>query len=304
MNILLGLLVIFCFPTYGHTVEPNPASTPATVQASVTTAPAGGLAAQPIVQTGGTSKDAQFEGMQKQLNELQTQMQEMNKTKAAPVPAPTPGALQPPVPLNSKKENPVLLPVESLELPQPMVHPTSLPANKALSQLRPREWTLGWRYSYSHTRIKVSSGSTSDSSDQNGTEMSVEFGRNLSRWEVGGFLTSANEEIGSSESTATYLGALARLNFIENRPGNDAIPYLSGYLGGATVSRTSSGIETRLTGGVAGLGLGVNWFPFSEIFAFNAELRIISSSVEDESTPKITVDIDQTNLNVGWKIYF
>lgn len=102
---------------------------------------------------------------------------------------------------------------------------------------------------------------------------------------------------GSSTSTSTILGIQARYNFIKNQPGNDVIPYIGALFGTGTLSVSNVSGTVLDTGGV----LGLTWFPFSQIFAFDLALGMTSAQTDFSGTKSTT---SSTSIQLGWAVYF
>ncbi|MGE9743234.1 hypothetical protein [Bdellovibrio bacteriovorus] len=235
--------------------------------------------------------DPKVEAMQKQIEEMQKQLQTLTAPKVEPQP----------------KQKPALLPVGSTPspnstTPNSAITPLSVPA---IGGLRKRDISLGWNYAHTYQKTTAAQGGPSVTDDQTSTKMKFEIARNLARFEFGAMLNFNRAESDGTDATMTVLGAMGRINLIENLPGNDFIPYFVGYLGlvGLTFNGDSSS-DYEISGTGSALGLGFNWFPFSQIFALNAELLYSNGQMENEATPRLEVELKETTLNLGWKIYF
>ncbi|AHZ83608.1 hypothetical protein Bb109J_c2998 [Bdellovibrio bacteriovorus] len=236
--------------------------------------------------------DPKVEAMQKQIEEMQKQLQTLSTQKNAPQTA------QPVSPIPTKPSTPTSNEKGSHEVPL-------LVPGTDFSNLRKREFSLGWLYNSTNSETDVSQGGASDSGESRKVEIQIEFARNFTRYEIGTFLTNSYREVEDENLTTTVFGALVRFNFIENMPGNNFVPYFAGYLVLAGQEYNSAvSDEYEISGNGLGAALGFNWFPLGEIFALNAELRRLSGDLDNNASPKLKVEEEQTTVNVGWRIYF
>lgn len=275
------------------------------------------------------SDEKKLEALQQQLLNMQEQLEEMKKAKQAPVESsvvhttpvePAKPAIEavpvapPVVVVPSAPAAPAAAPVVIAEPVKPVATPKKafhqfddeFDEMEYLARRRPRNHVLTWRYAYAYEKHKVTtSGSgVSDHVDGNRSEMEFEYARNFAAFELGVYLSGIRSEDNSGAAyVSTDAGIVARLNFVENRLGRDLIPYASGYAGGLSFL-TEGSPDVKLSGGYLGLGLGFNWFPFSEIFAFNMEYKYYSAGLETDTTPKVSTDTDLWGLSVGWRLYF
>lgn len=259
--------------------EVAPQATVPTVQAEPI-APAAPVAPPPAPAP---TVDPKVEAMQKQIEEMQKQLQTLTAPKTE---SPTP-----PRPLESSK-SPQISGEKALTFPE-------------FEVLRPRDVSLSWLYrSDSIERDETQGGSTS-SAKVKMTELQVEFTRNFSKFELGAFLSSQYAEDDDLNVSTVIGGPLIKVNFIENTPGHNFIPYFAGYYCLAGYERNSStSSKLELSGNGLAFGFGFNWFPFGELFALNAELSQLKGEIDNDANPKLTVEEEQTSLQLGWRIYF
>lgn len=293
-HFITAFIFIFSSATYAQLTEVASDTTPTLTttedKAKVDSAPP----STSVTPAPAPATDLKVEALQKQIDEMQMQLRTLAQPKQESPPPTTKPAL-------------LLVNTPSGQVPpassSPVTTPLSLPTT---DQLRKRDISLGWSYTHVYQKSEAKMGGSSNSDEQTVTRMKIEFSKNLSKFEFGAMLSANREEYGGADATMTTLGALARLNFIENRPGNDFIPYVVGYLGviGSSFNSGSSSSDYEISGGGSGLGLGFNWFPFSQIFALNTELIFASGKMDNNASPKLEVQLKETTLSLGWKIYF
>lgn len=147
-------------------------------------------------------------------------------------------------------------------------------------------------------RFLNSSTTTNPGSQQSkSTVLELEYTYNFGSYEIGGLFSTDNEESDGSSVGTTVFGPVGRYNFIENKPGRDFVPYVSGaftILNGKTSILSFSGTQFYVGG-------GLNYFPFSQLFALDAGIRIVSGNWKVSST---TYASSGTQLYAGWKLYF
>ncbi|WP_347358054.1 hypothetical protein [Bdellovibrio sp.] len=226
--------------------------------------------------------------MQKQIEDMQKQLKSLTTQKAEPLAQPMQSE-PPKTPAEKKGTEPSITP-----LPADTYH-----------DLRKREFSLGWLYNSTISETDASQGGSSASHELKQVEIGFEFARNFSRYEFGAFLSNLYREREDENVNTTIVGALVRFNFVENIAPNNFIPYFTGYLilaGQEYNSTTSDGYE--ISGNGLGAGFGFNWFPFGEIFAVHAEVRRLTGDLDNNASPKLKVEEQQTTVHAGWRIYF
>ncbi|WP_374073266.1 hypothetical protein [Bdellovibrio bacteriovorus] len=174
----------------------------------------------------------------------------------------------------------------------------------SLMNLRKRSHALSWQY------IAISSESTAtengSSSSWNSSSGALNFGymRNLGMYEFGVSLTSQYLNSENIETTSTALWVIGELNFIENKPGADFIPYMSGQVGLVGMKTEAGSSDYEISGTGAAIGVGFKWIPFSEIFALDLSLKVGSAKMDNIATPKLELEVRRAELSVGWRLYF
>lgn len=175
----------------------------------------------------------------------------------------------------------------------------SNPTPEERTDLRKRTHAMSWELA--RTRTNAKNKNTDAESETSYVQSSISYRYNFGRLELGGSYVSSrskNEDTGS-ESLSAILGLIGHFNILENTPGNDLVPYLSLALGSMVLESD----DDDLKGGMAGFGVGLKWFPLSEIFALTAELGGASANIEGGS-PNIELEIRQGYFTVGWALYF
>ncbi len=178
--------------------------------------------------------------------------------------------------------------------------------------LRPRSKIMTWKYNGSNTVFSTSKNNeSSKSSQRDKVDLDMEVGRNFGSFQFSILLSYfSSVDIDSDEvKTKTRFsgtGIGLRYNIIENTVGNDFIPYTKiGIFNIKGSSKTDNESTIDITGSASGLGLGFDWFPFSEIFAVNLEFSTINSNVLYSSNPnKIDSKNISDQLSIGFGLYF
>jgi len=164
--------------------------------------------------------------------------------------------------------------------------------------LRKRQHILQFDYSQSSSQLITSSTTNSTSFNLQGT-----YGYNIGHLEpFVGFSSSSEENMSNGDKTNVSTSVFGiRYNFIENRPGNDLIPFASFGLLSSTVDSVDSGSSTSVSGNGTALAAGISWYPFSEIFAVN--FGVVSSHLS-VSGATFSGDSRSTSVLVGYMISF
>lgn len=161
-------------------------------------------------------------------------------------------------------------------------------------KLRPRHHNLSWRAVSANVEVKV--GNTTSSTQSTETEFSYLY--NFGRGGIGFGMVGNKSGEGSSTSEVSTLALRGRLNFIENKPGSDLIP----YLGLSLVSYREAAGTLTLDGTGMSLGVGMDWYPLSEIFALSVGLSLIENY--DLKLASTDVKLKATGISVGWVFSF
>ncbi|WII71089.1 hypothetical protein QJS83_11515 [Bdellovibrio sp. 22V] len=273
-------------PTPETTASPTEEVTQVQPTPPVPMAAAEAETSQPVAPANNAAVDEKLQALQTQIEELQKQVRENKKQETNPVPsvaAPTTSA----APAAKKKEND---PEVSL--------------NNDAELLRPRENVMTWGYDFYNTKTTEKTGGTSTSDTVDSSRLNIGFAKNLEIFEVGFKLTSSRVKDDDFEGTQTGVWVTGDFNFVPNKPGNDVIPYLTAMLGAIGYTSESLSGKTELAGSAGAFGVGLKWFPFSEIFALDMSIRGESGTMETDEAPKIEIEARQTVFNIGWRIYF
>lgn len=170
-------------------------------------------------------------------------------------------------------------------------------------QLRKRQHNFVWDYSSSTSKNKLTASGTTTTSDSKSGNLEFGYQYNWGIFEAGISASSSAEEDATSSSKSSTFGLHGQWNIITNRPGNDLIPYLSIQIAGATISKIDNGTTLDFKGSGGAFGIGLLWFPFSEIFALEAAIYGLSTSLES-SSPSAKLETQMSGLNVGWRLVF
>jgi hypothetical protein len=123
---------------------------------------------------------------------------------------------------------------------------------------------------------------------------SILYVRDFGFFGLGPLIEISNSDNGISKLDSTKFGILARVNFVENRIGNDSIPFL--LLAASSQKTNSSGVSSTDT--FTKLGLGWDLYPFSNYFAIAPSLEL-----EQEKTESGLLTTT-TSLNVSLVLSF
>lgn len=143
-----------------------------------------------------------------------------------------------------------------------------------------------------------------------GSLVDLEFGHNYGLVQTSLILGRSllSNTVGTSELTTDIIlyGLGLRYNFIENKTPNDLIPYIKLDLGVLT-QRTDDGINKTLVehGSDNGLSIGLDWFPFSQIFA--VDFQIFQSKAKTKATylgNNVDMTRDTFGGAIGFNLYF
>jgi hypothetical protein len=148
--------------------------------------------------------------------------------------------------------------------------PTETTTTSSLGDWSGRDWYIDPATFLSLTiadKYKSDSGSTDN---EKGISLTVEGGRNLGRFEVGGTFAKQSTKDDSLSMSSTIYGFFGRFNFIENVDGNNLIPFVRADLRlGSTSFDFSSASSTDYTRDSRSTYLrgGVTYFPFGKFLA-------------------------------------
>ena len=169
--------------------------------------------------------------------------------------------------------------------------------------LRKREHMLSWENSSSSTKVTPSGSSSLKTSSG---DMNISYGRNWGWWGAGvGLSSNVTKDTDNDEATASVLYLEGRGNFIENRPGNNLIPYAAIQLGRITGEAEDGADTTDISGNAWAIGVGLDWFPFGELFALNVNLGVTNGDMDYKATGgTVKADSEGTSLSVGYRLVF
>lgn len=212
------------------------------------------------------------------------------------------------------------LSISALALPErnpAEVSPTPVPSVSAgvtnsgfLTNLRSRARFLSFVFEQKDETVDTTIGLVAQSMRLRGQEISTEFGHNYGLAQTSVFV---NRSIKATDDGTSQLylenviyGLGIRYNFIENSPGNDLIPYVKAKIGILSVRRDDSiNKPMNLFGSENALSLGLEWLPFSEIFAVNFQIYQVKAKAKTTymGTP-VEINKDSSGGSVGFNLYF
>lgn len=168
---------------------------------------------------------------------------------------------------------------------------------------RKREHMLSWKYSSSSTKVTPSGGTSLKVSTG---DMKIEYGHNFGWLSLGaGLSTDVSKGTDKHEASASLLHIEGRGHIIENRPGNNLIPYVAiqlEFLSG----EAGDGTDTiDISGNAWAISAGLDWFPFGELFALNVNLGLSNADLDYKAPGGIVkADLKGSSLSVGYRIVF
>lgn len=222
-------------------------------------------------------------------------------TAAQVAPPPGPAAQQPVYPPPYPPPYPPVHPYPYQQQAPPGYAYVPAPMSPDPASLRPRVHRLSFDYRKFNTKIDADNVSLLD---QDTIEIELSYARNFGFFEVGGSYITSFEEEGSDEVKVTGAVLEGRVNFIENVPGNDVIPYIAV---GFTRRKDEVDAGTRLKGDGDGLGIefGVTWFPLGEIFAIGVSYTSVSvDGWIGDGTTTVDTEFKSRGFTIGYSVYF
>lgn len=160
-------------------------------------------------------------------------------------------------------------------------------------------------YDSGRTEVEVTGSTGLYRGEGTSAEIDISYGYEFGYWQPWVSLASKLEKSGGTETYVTVTGLGVRLNFIENKPGNDLIPYFKigsgyynedGYLDDTLVNAQGSGGMARF---------GLSWFPFGEIMAIDISYGSTVAKVDITGTTEVLrADYERTSLNIGYTLVF
>lgn len=192
------------------------------------------------------------------------------------------------------------------QISMPNTGTTPQPAldQKNFSILRKRTHSLNWRYQTISSELSGSQGNLHSSETSRVTELEFGYSRNFGLAEIGLSINSQYTEISGVKQTVPSFAISGEFNFIENTPGIDFVPFAAAQIGLIGINLKDGTSEYEVSGSAASLGVGFKWFPFSELFALELGLNFVAGKMDNLASPKLEVDVRQTDFKVGWRLYF
>lgn len=183
-----------------------------------------------------------------------------------------------------------------------------IPQANASNQTHPSRTTLRSRHNnlaveMESTSTKITLDGASEKSTQ--TKVDIQYGYDFGY--VQPFIAVASSDLnhGDVDVATSQLGC--RFNFIKNVPGNDFVPYAS--IGSAFFNEdnnTDGETIINIEGNAAIVGVGLDWFPFGEIFAIEvnyiAAAGNLNATSSTASTEKAKARI--SGLSIGYLLAF
>ncbi|HRO66931.1 MAG TPA: hypothetical protein PL182_05155 [Pseudobdellovibrionaceae bacterium] len=155
--------------------------------------------------------------------------------------------------------------------------------------LQKRDHSLNWSIVYSSMKDDTNGFTL----DRNTMGVAASYLWNRGFWEIGGGFSFSQTKTGNNEASLNSINGAGRWNFIENKPGNDMIPYVGALYG--IYSGDLSGNQMAVNG-------GVTWLPFSEIFAIDASFGYVMEERKGSAGP--TTKTKGFTIGTGWRVMF
>lgn len=176
-----------------------------------------------------------------------------------------------------------------------------------VKEFRKREHSISVDYSNRKSVTKIKSAGTNSESDTQSIDLAFGYSYNMGRFQPGiSIATSLSNNDSTKESSFTSsVGIGIRANFIENVPGEKLIPYVGFAMSILNVDTSTSAADGDLTGNGTIAAVGAEWYPFGEIFAFNASLSFGSLTGDGKAAgTSIDATVRQLGLNLGYTFAF
>lgn len=169
--------------------------------------------------------------------------------------------------------------------------------------LRPRNHWLNWRYLSTTTKVETTSGSSKTKNESKSGELSFGYLYNWGRFQAGGNIGSTISDDGTTKATLTALSFIGQLNFIENVPNNNFIPFARFEISRLT-SEISATSTTKGSGNGTAFSVGAYYLPFGELFAVEFGLSLSAKADLSYENSNVKQTLDLSSFYVGWSIAF
>lgn len=163
------------------------------------------------------------------------------------------------------------------------------------SSRKSRQNSLNWKLRIDSQNYEIE-GAYKTSYSGYGGAAALAYGYNWGPAEAAVGISHQN----SGSSNLLGIGLSVTANLIENKPGNDLIPNLGVSLN--TLNGKDGGIE--YSGTEVDFGLGLQFFPLSEILAVNLNLIFPNLQLNYKTSPEIKTKVTGTTISTGWSLYF
>lgn len=154
---------------------------------------------------------------------------------------------------------------------------------------------------------KPDGGSTRNRHGQN---LYFEFGRNFGFFEISPVIHFSSYDYESYKTDSLGYGLSGSYNFIENKIGNNLIPFAQLAVLKDKTSETwpssSSNNDWTDESTIFNVGTGIKYFPFGQILSLETVLRYRTTNGKYDETNSIKFDYKKTGLNLDFSalIYF
>ncbi len=184
--------------------------------------------------------------------------------------------------------------------------PESQPAEPQLAekkQLRKRTHNISVSYNHSNIRTEAVGAESENAVTMVRASYGYEFG--YFQPMIGFSSVMVGDRKSTNETTLGSFSVGARINFLENKPGHDVIPYAGIEFGSLYGREDTNNQSASLLGVIASLGLGLDWYPLGEIFAFRGTLYYMSGSGTLSGLGTSTIiNLHGASLAVGYVFSF
>lgn len=172
--------------------------------------------------------------------------------------------------------------------------------------LRGRNHNLSLTYDSGKTKVSIKAPVNLEASETSG-KLTVTYGYDVGYLRpivsVGSNVSKDDNSPNKSEANSLMLGV--RVNFIKNEPGNDLIPYALAGVGRYSEAYKSGATDLAINGSVGGVEVGLTWYPFGQLFAFEVSYYSWTADLTAAgSTADANTTITRSALAVGSVLSF
>ena len=213
-----------------------------------------------------------------------------------------------------KKYDVTKVPIDSPVTPPPLLNPkvdeeAMKIAGGESSVVAPgvigRDHSVTLKYSRANLNLDLDGAGEIDTKSG---EFSGSYSRNFGQFELGIGLFADLSEAGTAESIVSGFTIGGIFNFVRNEYPNKLIPFIGLGLGFTELDEEDSdtGVDLQISGRLVTVGVGLKWYPFSEIAFIEFAYTYERGDFTYEGTPAFDGDIKYSGsgLSIGYGISF